>query len=66
VSDPYLLYLANKNMLILKKTVLKSDSKIGEPGKIDTPNTHVHYCLLSWLDTVTSMKSGRVKLVVWV
>ena len=39
--------------------------KIIERGKIDTPNTCLHYCSLSWLDTGTSTKSGGSKLVLW-
>jgi hypothetical protein len=36
-----------------------------ERGKIDTPNTHIHYHSLSKLGTVTSIKSGLIKLVLW-
>ena len=43
--------------------VLKSYKKIVERGKIDIPNTHIHDRLLSWLGTGTSIKSGRIKLV---
>jgi hypothetical protein len=39
--------------------------KIRKKSKNDTPNTYIyiHYCLLSWLEIGTSIKSGRVKLV---
>jgi len=40
--------------------------KIVERGKIDSPNTNVHDCLLSWIDAGTSMKSGGMKLVLWI
>jgi hypothetical protein len=46
-------------------TVPKSNIKIVERGKIDTLNTLIHDCLLSCLGTVTSIKSGGVKLVLW-
>ena len=36
-----------------------------ERGKIDTPNTQIHYRSLSKLSTVTSINSGLVKLVLW-
>jgi hypothetical protein len=42
-------------------TVPKSQKR----GKINTRNTHIHNCLLSWLVTVTLIKSGGVKLVLW-
>jgi hypothetical protein len=44
-------------------TIPKSNIKIVERGKIDTPNTQIHDCSLSWLGTGTSIKCGRVKLV---
>jgi hypothetical protein len=35
-------------------------------GKLDTPNTHIHGHSLSWRGILgTSLKSGRVKLVLW-
>ena len=34
-------------------------------GKIDTLNTYIHGRLLSWFGTDTSIKSGRVRLVLW-
>ena len=37
-------------------TIPKSDIKIVERGKMDTPNTQMVDGLLSWLDTGTSMK----------
>jgi hypothetical protein len=37
-------------------TGLKCHRKIVETGKIDTPNTHIHNCTLSWLVTGTSIK----------
>ena len=40
------------------ETVPKSNRKIIETGKIDTPNTQIHDCSPSWLGTCadTSMK----------
>jgi hypothetical protein len=38
-------------------TIPKSDIKIVERSKMDTPNTQMVDGLLSWLDTGTSMKS---------
>ena len=40
--------------------------KIVERDNLDTPNTELQDISLSWLGTDTSMKCGRVKLVVWV
>jgi hypothetical protein len=37
-------------------TIPKSDIKIVERGKMDTPNTEIHDRSLSWLDTGTSKK----------
>jgi hypothetical protein len=37
--------------------------QILEIGKIDTPNTHIHDCSLSWLGTCTSVKGGGPKLL---
>ena len=36
-----------------------------ERGKIDTPNTQIHDSSLSWVGTGTSIKSGGVRLVLW-
>ena len=44
-------------------TFPKSNSKIVERCKIDTPNTQIHDRSLSWLGTGTPIKSGGVKLV---
>ena len=30
-----------------------------------TPKTHIHHHLRSWLRTGTTIKGGRVKLVLW-
>jgi hypothetical protein len=46
-------------------TVPKSNRKIVEKSKIDTPCTQIQYHLLSWLDTGTSVTSGGVKLVLF-
>jgi len=48
-----------------ERIIPKSNIKIVERGKIDTPNTHIHDCSLSWPGTGTSIKSGGVKLVLW-
>jgi hypothetical protein len=34
-------------------------------AKIDIRNTYIHDGSLSWLDIGTSIKSGRVKLLLW-
>ena len=39
-------------------TFPKSNIKIVERGKIDTPDTQIHAHFLSWLGTGTSIKSG--------
>jgi hypothetical protein len=44
-------------------TIAKSNIKIVERGKIDTPNTQIHDTSLSWLGTDTSLKGGGVKVV---
>ena len=44
-------------------SVAKSNRKIVESDKINTPNTYIHGRLLSWLVTGTSIKSGWVELV---
>jgi hypothetical protein len=36
-----------------------------ETGTKLIPNTHTHDRLFSWIATGTSIKSGRVKLVLW-
>jgi hypothetical protein len=46
--------------------VPKYNTKIVEKGKLNTPNKQIHYHSLSWLGTGTSIKSGRVKLLLWV
>ena len=46
-------------------TIPTSNIKIVDIGKVDTPNTQIHDFSLSWLDTGTSITSGRVKLVIW-
>ena len=47
------------------RTVLKSNRKIVRGDKINTLNTHLHNCSISWLDTNTLIKRGGVKLVLW-
>ena len=46
-------------------TIAKSNRKIVERGKIDTPNSQIHDRSISWFGTVTSVISGGVKLVLW-
>ena len=58
----YLIKMKNKNYHTVG-TVPTFNSKIVEKGQIDTPNTQIHDHSLSWLGTGTSIKSGRVKLV---
>jgi hypothetical protein len=45
------------------ETIPKSNIKMTERGKIDTPNTQIHDRSLSWLGTGTSIKRGGVMLV---
>jgi hypothetical protein len=40
--------------------------KIVERDRIDTANTQIHDRSLSWLGTGMSIKTGRVKLALWV
>jgi len=42
-------------------TVPKSNLKMVEKAKIDTPRTHIHDHKVAWLCTGTSIKNGRVK-----
>jgi hypothetical protein len=46
-------------------TVPKSNFKIIERGKTDTPNTRMYIRSLSWIGTVTLINSGGAKLVIW-
>jgi hypothetical protein len=64
IFNSYTIKLKKKKKHTLK-SVLKYNLKIVERDKIDTPNTHVHDHSLSWLGTITSMKRGRAKLVLW-
>ena len=52
----------NKNVDIVG-TIPKSNIKIVERGKIDTPTTHIYDRSRSWLGTGTSIKSSGVSLV---
>jgi hypothetical protein len=47
-------------------TVPKYNRKSEERDKIKTLSTSIHDCSLSCLGTGTSVKCGRVKLVLWV
>jgi hypothetical protein len=40
------------------RTILKSNRKIVERGKMDTPSTQIRYLWLSWLGTGTSIKKN--------
>jgi hypothetical protein len=51
--------------LILSENFQNPIAKIIERDKIDTPNTQIHDRSLSCLGTGTSIKSGRVKLILW-
>ena len=56
----------NKNtIVILSENFQNPIAKIIERDKIDTPNTQIHDRSLSCLGTGTSIKSGRVKLILW-
>jgi len=46
-------------------TIPKSNIKIVERGKIDTPNTQIQDRSISYHGTGTSIKSGGAKLVLW-
>jgi hypothetical protein len=48
------------------RTIPKSTIKIVERDRIDTANTQIHDRSLSWLGTGMSIKTGRVKLALWV
>jgi hypothetical protein len=54
--------MKNKKSILEVRIVPKSNRKFVERGKIDTPNTYIHDCSLSWSRTDTSIKSGGVKL----
>jgi hypothetical protein len=41
-----------------------TELKFVERGKIDTPNTQIHYRCFFWVSTGT-IKSGGFKLVLW-
>ena len=64
-------YLAGANIRNKEKsknyhtvgTFPKSNRKIVERGKFDTPNTQIHDDSPSWLGTGTLIKSGGDKLV---
>ena len=47
------------------EAVPNCNRRIVEKGKIDTPNIQLHDWSLFWLSTGTSIRSGRVKLVLW-
>jgi hypothetical protein len=47
-------------------TIPKANRKIIERDKVDIPSTHIKARSLSLLGTGTSIKSGRVKLVILV
>ena len=48
------------------KTVKKSNRKIVESGKINTPNRHIYITVHpSCLGKASSIKGGTVKLVLW-
>ena len=44
----------------------KSNRKIVERGKINTPSTLIQDSSISWLGTSTSIKSGGLKLILWI
>ena len=52
--------MKNKNTAIPKSNI-----KIVERGKIDTPNAYIHDRSLFWLGTGTSIRSDWVKLLSW-
>ena len=45
--------------------IAKSNIKIVERGKMDTPNTQIHDHSLSCLGTGLLINSGGVKLILW-
>jgi hypothetical protein len=45
-------------------TVSKSNRKLVERGKLDTPDTQIHNHSLFCLDTGTSIENGGVKLMI--
>ena len=46
-------------------TFPKSNRKIVERSKVDTPSTHIYDPLLPWLGTGTSIKGGGDELMLW-
>ena len=59
-----LIKLKNKKYLTIG-TIPKSNIKIVERGKINTPNIKIHDRPLSWLGTGASIKGGVAKLALW-
>jgi len=55
------MYMENKKYHTVG-TVPQSNRKIIERRKIDSPNTHISDCSLSWLGPNTSINSGGVRL----
>jgi hypothetical protein len=53
------------NSCVVGKKIL-NETKNQERDKINNPNTQIHDYSLSWLSTGSSIKSGRVKLILWV
>ena len=54
--------MKNKKSTVLISNNNKKKKKKTERDKIDTSNTHIHDCSLSWLNTIcTSVKSGGIK-----
>jgi hypothetical protein len=51
--------------LSLKCHIRKNIYKVVGKGKIDILNTQLHDCSLCWIGTRNSIKSDRVKLVLW-
>ena len=54
-----------QNIILSSYQSGKSNRKIIERGKIYTSYKQIHDCSLSWLGTDISVKSDRVKLVLW-
>jgi hypothetical protein len=48
-----------------RNNLKKSNRIVVERGKITTPSTQIHDCLISWVGTGTSIKSGGVNHVLW-
>jgi len=52
--------MKNKKQISYFRNSSKIQQKTVERGTVDTPNTHKHDLLLSWLSTGTSINSAKL------